>query len=394
MGTSDSTKAIWYSLTANLLTSLIAMLTALLLAEFVLRLFLPQPGFIAYGSGEQEGLWRTNQETGYRYTANYTGRFSREDFDTSVSIDAQGNRIDETQSEFTHNYHMLAVGDSITFGWGVEANEAWPAVLANSLKKHGPPPESAGMTNAGTSGYNVNQMTKRIHQVLSQSEIDIIVLAFYAGGLDRISNPYHLIGGSFVRDDRLRKIRAHKGGYLASDLDCPAFISIDLWLSEHFYFGALAWKLLGKQLDDRKHCGTDKPTGRKLSRKQKLAAELSGVTSTLAETASYLQVRNIEFIVMLIVSQDTDGSISKKQRDTVNELERQLASHPINIFNSLPLLSAAEPPSPRFRFKGDEHWNKAAHALIGRALADYIRDNNLIDSSASRADAVFGADSK
>lgn len=53
----------------------------------MLRVYIPQPGFTPYSYDEPKGLWVNDMETGFRYSSNYSGRFFRADFDTSIFTD-------------------------------------------------------------------------------------------------------------------------------------------------------------------------------------------------------------------------------------------------------------------------------------------------------------------
>lgn len=74
----------------------------------------------------------------YRLREGYEGRLTRPDFDTRISINSLGYRNPEFAQDKAQSYRVLAVGDSFTFGWGVEGEESYPARLDSILRRQMP----------------------------------------------------------------------------------------------------------------------------------------------------------------------------------------------------------------------------------------------------------------
>src|SRR5512134_166244 len=71
------------------------------------------------------------------------------------SINADGFRDREFPVERGAAARIVALGDSVTFGWGVPAEDAWPKQLERLLAADGgPDPE---VLNLGVGGYNTRQ---------------------------------------------------------------------------------------------------------------------------------------------------------------------------------------------------------------------------------------------
>jgi lysophospholipase L1-like esterase len=114
-----------------------------------------------------EGLWRfvrsrgwgptTNpayvvhdDRLGWRYRPGARARHRSDEFDVSIRINSRGFRGPEVPLERTPGRgRVLALGDSFTFGWGVEEEQAWPAQLARIL--------DVEVVNLGVSGYGTDQ---------------------------------------------------------------------------------------------------------------------------------------------------------------------------------------------------------------------------------------------
>jgi acyl-CoA thioesterase I len=83
-----------------------------------------------------------------------------------------------------HTLTIVALGDSLTEGHGVEEHQAYPALLEASLQKEG---FSCAVINAGISGETSSGLLSRIKRVLSLKP-DIVILCTGAndglGGID------------------------------------------------------------------------------------------------------------------------------------------------------------------------------------------------------------------
>jgi acyl-CoA thioesterase-1 len=96
----------------------------------------------------------------------------------------------EARQPAVHPVTIVALGDSLTEGYGVEENQAYPAVLEARLQKEG---FSCTVINAGISGETSSGLLSRINRVLLLKP-DIVILCTGAndglGGIDhrRIRN--------------------------------------------------------------------------------------------------------------------------------------------------------------------------------------------------------------
>ena len=104
----------------------------LLASEALLRVILASPpGYIPPSYDGQQGQHQPDSALGYRGVPSFSGRFVREDFDVAVVTDANGDRIDPDHQHEAAAVRVLAAGNSLTFGWGVEASESWPTILVD-----------------------------------------------------------------------------------------------------------------------------------------------------------------------------------------------------------------------------------------------------------------------
>jgi lysophospholipase L1-like esterase len=72
---------------------------------------------------------------------------------TDVAINSDGFRDDEYALERNENFRIVVLGDSLTFGWGVEKDEAFEVLLEEMLSEKRP----TEMINMGHGNYNTEQ---------------------------------------------------------------------------------------------------------------------------------------------------------------------------------------------------------------------------------------------
>ncbi len=122
------------SVLRNLLLSLCSIVFALVVAEVVLR-FLPY----LFPAATQQYRLQTDPEQmgvshpyiGHLHTPNKALVIPSRDFQVVHHTDGYGFR---NSWPWPETADIVVVGDSLTFGYGVEDEEAWPAILAQELR--------------------------------------------------------------------------------------------------------------------------------------------------------------------------------------------------------------------------------------------------------------------
>ena len=74
-------------------------------------------------------------EEGIIFHSGTTINFDMYDYVTTESINSMGFRDDETPIESKHQYRIIAVGDSFTYGWGVSLEDSWCKLLQHNLRE-------------------------------------------------------------------------------------------------------------------------------------------------------------------------------------------------------------------------------------------------------------------
>jgi lysophospholipase L1-like esterase len=116
---------------------LLSSVLSLLVAEVLLRTFAPRRT-IEVLAGIYPAMFKESDYLPYRLRENYQGRLATAEFDTRIRINSLGYRGDEFGLAKGDAFRILVIGDSFTFGWGVEETEAYPYRLQQQLAKQYP----------------------------------------------------------------------------------------------------------------------------------------------------------------------------------------------------------------------------------------------------------------
>jgi lysophospholipase L1-like esterase len=112
---------------------------------------------VSVGADRLLGLikYRTQKPDGIIFTPNSEALYEAADFSFKAQINSLGFRDREFNLAKSANHRVLAIGDSYTYGWGVNVEDAWPKVLEANLKQQGMDVEVAdlGAPGAGPVKY-------------------------------------------------------------------------------------------------------------------------------------------------------------------------------------------------------------------------------------------------
>ena len=117
----------------------------------------------------------------YRLRPGYTGRLRTPEFDTTIRINSLGFRDKEFARTKKGQYRILFLGDSFTFGWGVEAEESYPK-LTEKILQNAHPPRPVETINAGFACcYSPDTYYLYLKKEGVTLDPDLIVVGFYIG---------------------------------------------------------------------------------------------------------------------------------------------------------------------------------------------------------------------
>jgi hypothetical protein len=231
---------------ARVLGSLTLTLGALVLCaaagEVALRLTSP-----TRHAGERQRLnvYRPSSTLSHELRPNSQVRFVFNDFDVHVRTNSLGFRGPEiAQKKPIDRVRILVVGDSFTFGWGVEEGEMFGRVLESQLTAAGVPAE---VISAGVPGYATDQHFIFLRERGFALDPDLVVIAVSANDVEELGwkelrlddHRLPLAGTSRVRFINRRGEMRFVNGKLFDLPSLPLPDAMRSWLVDHSW--AYGW---------------------------------------------------------------------------------------------------------------------------------------------------------
>ncbi len=175
---------------AQIILLIFTLLTFLILFEGALRFVFPLSPQIERNYIPRF-MFENDQLLQYQMTAHFHGIMKTEEYTSEIST----NNLHLRNREITGKEKILVLGDSFTFGVGVNDNQTYPAVLERALKKE--------VINAGVMGYGTDQELLYLKERGLALKPDLLVLGFFIGNdlTDNIDvSNFSVINGFLVRD--------------------------------------------------------------------------------------------------------------------------------------------------------------------------------------------------
>lgn len=153
------------------LSLVMSVLISLSCAEAYFRFF--PPAALQHRSEAQAyfGMMRYDPEIGRLFRPDYSGDIMMGNSSFHVATNSLGLRGPEPKK--SADYRILFLGDSFTFGYGVEEHVAFPARVREAI------PEGFDVINAGVSGWGPSQESRFLKKVGLGLQPDLIILGFY-----------------------------------------------------------------------------------------------------------------------------------------------------------------------------------------------------------------------
>lgn len=289
---------------------------------------------------------------GWELRPHAEGRLAAEEFDVAIRINGRGERADtEVPVErVPGKKRILVIGDSFTFGHGVEAAEGWPARLEALV------PDSE-VINLAVTGYGTDQQVLRLEKRGLEYRPDLVLLGLFEGNVFR--NVKHEQMGYPKPRFRLA------GGQLALE-----GVPLPQLGEGETYAAAMPWSRLwafagGRGIELFRHLGFGESwplTGAILER---FAADCRGIGA--------------EPRVVLIPKDravDAPGWRGAIHRRTLRKIDELSTGRGLATLDLTPLLAADfEKDGRQLYFPLDGHWTPAGHEAAARAVAAWLAEN-------------------
>jgi hypothetical protein len=319
----------------NLALALVSLAVGLVLVELTWRSLRSNH----YGPVTNLSYVAYDDTLGWKYRPGMKVRHKTDHFDVGVDIDAFGRRVGReclpanSDGPVRRPPRLVFLGDSFTFGWGVEAKSSFACVLARQA--------GVRVTNLGVAGYGTDQEYLVFEASVAALAPDVVVLTFW------MNDPWEVLVGRHY--GRPKPSFSYQGNELKLSLADRRADFLDrhssLKISLHNFFERR-----------RRQPLTDLEEERAIRIIQELMRRMA--TRTVAMGSRFL-----------LVSQD----IEWLSRDFLP------AGEGIYHLDVGPGLRKAHADGTRVRIPGDGHWSVAAHRIVASHIAEKLRKEILHD---------------
>lgn len=160
--------------------SIIILITLCILAsvEIAVRLTMHERTTTDYAA-EDTPLAKTDPVLGYLNNPGAIAHVTGPEFTVEYRISEQGFRDPEVHAAKGDpgKVRILLVGDSYTFGHGVQYEQSWAALVREYFERDGKPVE---IINAGVPGYSTTQQVLYLERLVDQFAPDVVAIGFVA----------------------------------------------------------------------------------------------------------------------------------------------------------------------------------------------------------------------
>ncbi len=341
-----------------------SVILVLIIAEIFLRIFYPQ----------NLNMTTLDEKRMYKLKPNLETSLNREDFQTHVSINSDGYR-DYEHGVWDGRKKIAVVGDSFTFGFGVEQNESFPSLLE---KKTG-----FEVFNFGISAYGTEQELLLIKDNIVYYNPDEIILAFYMNDL-RENVKFGLFN---VTDGKLK--------YNNKKFKSSVALVMREFMSHHSHLYSLVYSaLIDKSILTRIGLINAQPEDPNMDYdtlnyfnvdNDGYNFAMNKALLLINETRNLAVENGIKFVLFAIPSKEqVDDERMKKylydkgaghfgfNSTKVQQILEDFAfKNNITIINPLPTFRGMD-INNTFYFNVDGHWNREGHKLASEALNQHL----------------------
>lgn len=357
----------WRVLIFSLIMSFGVVVFCFVIAEITLRLFAPQNT-----EPNPRGLYAKDPELDFVLAPKISGVSKSPEWNVKVETNSIGIRERELTKKAIGERRILILGDSFTFGSGVEVEEVYPRQVEGFLQSGGLP--NFTVINAGVPAYSTFQEVIWFERIVDLIQPDAVILGFFLGNdfHDNILlNKYDVISGYLVT----KSVHGSRLS-LTERLGIPPEIKIMLRTKLHLYvFLMNIWSttLVRAGLAD-----TDEMFEiYQENLTQKTMEIISKTRDALSRLTALCHKRSLPLGLVLI----PDGRVAEildQKRGYQFERPAKIVSKLVEI-EGIPVLDLSRDFKEKsdLYFPVDGHWNAKGHLVAGRIIAKSLLDGKL-----------------
>ena len=267
----------------------------------------------------------------------------------------------------------MAVGDSFTMGLGVDAADTWPEQLERLLNQGAK--SRVAVVNAGVPGYSARQMRQVVEGLRQELRPQVVLFGMNSETHWRVESPYVLRAGQLVRSSLLPALSIGRHGFYYSSITRWYWLNrFDVWLNQHFEFGAhllaAARRIAGLLAAGSAHTEMAAQTPIDMVEARQ---HLEPALQEILLASEIARSDGARFVVLLINPQASDGTFAPVQWAYNAVVTAFCRDRTIEVVDPLPALVADSGGRPVHRTFDDYHWTRNAHGVGARALSEHLR---------------------
>lgn len=350
----------------------VSIVVALIACEILIRLI----GYERTTITPLTGFHEYDPELGWKLIPDYRSRFVHRDFNVEVKTNSDGLRDDEySRQKNGDTIRVVSLGDSFTWGWGVENDEVYMQVAEDSL-------DGFEIVNMGQNGYGTGQELLLFQRLGPAYSPDLVTLGFFYNDLtDNVAGRgkplFDLVGDDLVIDN---------GAESASlEFRIKSFLVTN---SHLFVLANYEYERLRLWLRELFRAPTNSAASVHYSRYAKEPDEVSEKKWAIFEKiVSELKREASDKLLIIYIPDRTEVETDKEgylkitdDRDVydIDYMRKRLGQ--IAAKNDIPYLDMTEifrdeySRNRNLYLEHDRHMSKAGHALAGEVMSRELRN--------------------
>lgn len=326
------------------------------LSEFTLAFLAPQPVYRTLLK-QNLAMHIEGDVLPHVLKPDYAGRFIREEFDTTVTINSHGFRGREFRNR--NEPRIVIIGDSFTFGHGVNDDQTYPALLDKHFK-------DSEVINAGfVAGSSPDMYFAWLQKHGAELGASEIIIGFFIGNdIDRHPQMVWVKTDSKGLPVKIENVESHVvNGYLRPRVTPIGYRYPILRESHLFHLAGRAFRQLQSFIKPATKPASvfdDHNQPETIKKIEKTKRVFLGINN-------WMQANKISFSVIMI---PTLQQVTKKHNNKIQKLfSKFFTEHKINHFDLLHGMSLV---NKSLYFPIDQHWNVEGHKIAAQLIADWV----------------------
>jgi lysophospholipase L1-like esterase len=322
------------------------------------------------------GMFETDANAGYRLKADFENEIRVPEYRVRVRTDAEAYRIPvDAPPTDDRPARILCIGDSFTFGVGVDAEDAFPERLEARLQSEWP--GTWAVRNGGVGGYGPLRSVRRLEADQGAWDPDLVVHTLYLGNDLEDSDPDLFLSTPVVRNGRM--VSPGRSPWEGLRFFLRTRSHLYAFLREAFYDVYVASGLadrgryvetVGQREWPRRVEDVTFPAAVRSVVQAHDWCEAHGARYLLVVAPTAWQVEDDRWEAYRRVSRLPDEALDRDR--SRREVLAALREQGIETLDLWPTLRDTLQAGHRPYFRSDAHWTVAGHAAAARAIHERL----------------------